>query len=222
MLESRVLDALSGQEDFARLLLRIRAKGITDGVVFSALERTPRGGFVAPHDAHLAYSNRVLPIACGEYIERLDEQIAILVALTLESKHRVLEVGTGSGFTAAVMARLVGRLTTIERYQTLYDGARGRFQELGIDNIILHRGDARDMLAQLGSFDRIILWPAMEEVPHQFIDMLAGNGMLICPIGGREEAQTLVRYVKVGSRLNCHNLFTVRYQPMLEGASKIL
>jgi len=222
MLGAQGLESASKQEALARLLLRLRAKGMDDGGLFSALERTPREAFVAALDADLAYSNRAIPIACGEYIERLDEQIAIITALKLEKKHRVLEIGTGSGFSAALMARLSGQVITIERYQTLCEAARTRFQQLALTNIILHRGDATAPLDPTGPFDRIILWPAVEETPHHFITMLAGNGMLIAPVGGREEVQTITRYSKIGNRFDTFPLFQVRYQPIFEGLSEIL
>jgi len=220
------LELVSEQEAVARLLLRLRAKGFDNSALFSALEQTPRRIFVTAIDADLAYSNRVIPIACGEYIERFDEQIAIITALQLEKKHRVLEIGTGSGFSAAIMARLVDRLTTIERYKTLCHAAQAKFQQLKLDNIILHQGPAEDVLAQMGvqagSFDRIILWPAVEETPKDFIDMLAGNGILIAPVGAGEEVQTLIRYIRVGSHFESTPLFDVRYQPMIKGLSEVL
>jgi len=216
------LETSSRQEAMARLLLRLRAKGMDDGVLFSALGRTPREVFVAAIDADLAYSNRVIPIACGEYIERLDEQIAIITALKLGKKHRVLEIGTGSGFSAALMGQMGGQVVTIERYQTLCETARTRFQQLGFDNIILHRADATAPLDSTGPFDRIVLWPCIEDTPHHFINMLAGNGVLIAPVGRREEAQTIMRYSKIGNHFDTNPLFQVRYQPLFEGLSEIL
>jgi len=210
-------------ESFAALLLRLRARALDTPEMLAALSQTPRSLFVAAEDVETAYHNRVMPIACGEYIERIDEQIAILAALKLEKHHRVLEIGTGSGFTAGLMARLAARVTTIERYKTLLDQAQRCFQQLNIDKIILHHGDAHHGLAaHHGAFDRIIIWPAWEVVPQIFIDRLASGGMLIVPIGHREQVQNITCISKVGSRTLSTLLFPVRYQPMLSGLAQTI
>jgi len=214
---------LSNSEDFAALLLRLRAKALDAPQILGALQQTPRPLFVAAVDAEIAYHNRVLPIPCGEYIERIDEQITAIAALKLEKHHRVLEIGTGSGFTAALMARLVARVTTIERYKTLIDQAQHRFADLKIDTIILHHGDAHHGLpAHHGAFDRIIIWPSWEVLPQIFIDRLAAGGMLIVPMGAAEQRQNLTCMSKIGSRLEHTPLFPVRYQPMLPGMAQAL
>lgn len=209
-------------EAIAGLVLRSRAKGIDDAPLFSALEQTPRRNFMDAAYVDYAYTNSVIPIECGEYIERLDEQITLISALQLEKKHRVLEVGTGSGFSAALMARLAGRVTTVERYKTLCDLARQRFQALGIDNIVLRQTDASRGLPGNGPFDRIIIWPSHLEDPQHFMELLAGNGILIVPIGLGDDVQTIVRYGKIGSRFDRTDMFRVRYQPMINGAADFL
>jgi len=121
-----------------------------------------------------------------------------------------------------VRRQMGGQVVTIERYQTLCEMARTRFQQLGFDNIILHRADATAPLDPTGPFDRIVLWPCVEDTPHHFINMLAGNGILIAPVGRREEAQTIMRYSKIGNHFDTAPLFQVRYQPLFEGLSEIL
>lgn len=214
--------ALSEYEALAGLALRMRAKGIDVSELLSVLEETPRRQFMDPALADFAYSNSVIPIECGEYIERLDEQLVLIHALQLEKKHRVLEIGTGSGFTAAVMARLAGRVTTIERYKTLCDEARNRFQSLMIDNIILRQTDAIRGIPGNGPFDRIIIWPSMTKEPLAFMEMLAGNGILLIPIGIGDGVQTIMRYSKTGTRFERSDMFKVRYQPFIEGVAEIL
>lgn len=213
---------LSEREELASLVLKMRGRGLNDLVVFSALERTPRRSFISAQFSDSAYDNKVVPIECGEYIERLEEQLYILSALALEKKHRVLEIGTGSGFTAALIARLAGRVTTIERYKTLCDSARQRFHSLGIDNIVLRQMDGSRVLSGSGPYDRILVWPSRADEPQAFLDLLAANGILIQAIGPDEGEQMIVRYRKTGSRFERTDMFRVRYQPFIEGVAAIL
>lgn len=213
---------LSEREELASLVLKMRGRGLNDLVVFSALERTPRRSFISAQFSDSAYDNKVVPIECGEYIERLEEQLYILSALALEKKHRVLEIGTGSGFTAALIARLAGKVTTIERYKTLCDNARQRFHSLGIDNIVLRQMDGSRVLSGSGPYDRILVWPSRADEPQAFLDLLAANGILIQAIGPDEGEQMVVRYRKTGSRFERTDMFRVRYQPFIEGVAAIL
>lgn len=209
-------------EAFISLFMRLRAKGIEDSRLFAALEKTPRHCFVGGQYKALALDNCVLPIECGEYIERLDEQLYMIQALKLEAKHRVLEIGAGSGFSAAIMAQLALRVTSLERYKTLCARARQNFRLLGQENIILRHADALQEPRDSGPYDRILIWPAMAEEPQQFIDLLAGNGILIAPIGAAETAQTVMRYAKTGSRFEVTPLFSVRYLPIMQGMAAFL
>jgi len=213
----------TASESFAAFMLRWRARSLESPSLLAALGKTPRSFFVAPEDAQTAYHNRTMPIECGEYIERIDEQIAIINALKLEKQHRILEIGTGSGFTAALMAHLVARVTTIERYKSLINRAQPRFQALNLETIILHHGDAYHGLPMhYGAFDRIIIWPSWETIPQIFMDRLAGGGLLIVPIGAADQRQMLHGISKIGSRLSIQTLFPVRYQPMLNGLPQTL
>lgn len=213
---------LSEREELARLVLKMRGKGLDDVLLFSALERTGRRQFISASYVETAYENKIIPIECGEYIERLEEQLYILSALNLEKKHRVLEIGTGSGFTAALIARLAGRITTVERYKTLCDLARQRFHALEIDNIILRQMDGSRVLSGAGPYDRILIWPSRNDEPQDFLDLLASNGVLIQAIGADEGQQMVVRYRKTGSRFERTDMFRVRYQPFIEGVAAAL
>jgi len=119
----------------------MRARGIDDPRLFAAIEATPRQSFLASAWSHLAYSTRTAPLDCGEYIEGIDDQARVLAALKLEPGHRVLEIGTGSGFTAAVMSSLSGRVTTVERYRKLCDHALQQFVSLKRENIMVKHAD---------------------------------------------------------------------------------
>lgn len=215
-------EPLSEREEIASLVLKMRGKGLDDMPLFAALERTSRRQFISAPYINFAYDNKVIPIECGEYIERLEEQLYILSALALEKKHRVLEIGTGSGFTAAIIARLAGRITTVERYKTLCDLARQRFHTLEIDNIILRQMDGSRVLTGAGPYDRIVIWPSRSDEPQEFLDSLAANGILIQAIGPDEGQQMVVRYRKTGSRFERIDMFRVRYQPFIEGVAAAL
>ncbi|GAA5095284.1 protein-L-isoaspartate(D-aspartate) O-methyltransferase [Bartonella acomydis] len=210
------------REDLAGLVLKMRSKGIDDVRFFSAFEKIPRQQFVASSLFNCAYDNKVIPIECGEYIERLEEQLLILFALSLKKKHRVLEIGTGSGFCTALMACLSGRVTTVDRYKTLVDLARQKFQGLGLENIAIRQMDGCSTVTGLGSFDRILIWPSRSDEPKEFLDLLAENGILIQAIGPDEGVQTVMRYTKIGSRFESLEMFQVRYQPFIKGIAEIL
>ncbi len=213
---------LQFREELAALVLKMRSKGIDDVRFFSALEKIPRQQFVSAPWFNSAYDNKVIPLECGEYMERLEEQLLILSALSLKKRHRVLEIGTGSGFCTALTACLSDRVTTIDRYKTLVDLARQKFQTLGIENIVIRQIDGSHNVTGLGSFDRILIWPSRFDEPKEFLELLAENGILIQAIGPDEGVQTVTRYTKIGSRFECLELFQVRYQPFIKGIAEIL
>lgn len=210
------------REELASLVLKMRSKGIDDVRFFSAFEKIPRQKFVASSWFNSAYDNKIIPIECGEYIERLEEQLLILFALSLKKKHRVLEIGTGSGFCTALMACLSGRVTTIDRYKTLVDLAYQRFQSLGLENIVIRQMDGSCTVTSLGSFDRILIWPSRSDEPQEFLNLLAENGILIQAIGPDEGVQMMTCYMKIGSQFESLEMFQVRYQPFIKGIAEIL
>lgn len=212
---------LSDREGFASFVLRMRGQGVNDARLFGAIEATPRQSFLGASWSHLAHSPRTVPLDCGEYIEGIDDQARVISALQLESGHRVLEIGTGSGFTAAVMSLLSGRVTTVERYRKLCDRALQQFVALKRENIMVKRADGRHGMPG-GPFDRIVVWLAFEEVPRQFVELLATHGVLIAPIGPGDGQQVMTRIAKVGSRFEQESLMPVRYQPFIEGISSVL
>src|SRR5690606_14320348 len=125
-------------------MLRLRASGIASKELFTAFEQTPRGSFVPAEWKAAVWSNRMVPIECGESLEACDLQGAVLHALDLKPGLRVLEIGTGSGYTAAVMARMVERVLSLDRYKTLIEGARLRHEALGLSNILLRQEDGME------------------------------------------------------------------------------
>ncbi len=211
-----------GREGFAAFLLRLRGKGMVPKALIAAFEATPRAGFVAGHFHPVAWSERTLPIECGEAIEGADLQAAVIAALAIEPGNRVLEIGTGSGYTAAVMARLAGRVVTIDRYKTLAEQARQRFEALGIGNVIARHADGSNGLPGEGPFDRIVVWAAFDTLPRFLLDQLSSGGVVIAPIGPEESEQVLAKLTKVGSRFEREDIGSVRLQPILPGMAAVL
>ena len=208
---------LDGREGFAAFLLRLRGKGIVGKELIAAFEATPRGGFVPERWQEAAWAEGMVPIECGEAIEGADLQAQVVHALAIEPGHRVLEIGAGSGYTAAVMARLAARVVTVERFKTLTEQARRRFEALGLTNVFVRQADGAGGLAAEGPFDRIIVWAAYESLPRNFVDQLSSGGIMIAPIGPAEGEQVLTKLTKVGSRFEREEIGIVRLQPIASG-----
>jgi protein-L-isoaspartate(D-aspartate) O-methyltransferase len=205
------------REAFASFLLRLRGKGIVDRELVSAFEATPRHAFVPDRWRSVAWSEGMIPIECGEAIEGPDLQAGIIASLAIEPGHRVLEVGAGSGFSTAVMARLAARVVSLERYKTLTELARQRFEALGITNAFVRHADGSQGLPAEGPFDRIVVWAAFDALPRNFAEQLASGGVMIAPIGPEEGVQTLAKLTKIGSRFEREDVGTVRLQPIMKG-----
>ena len=208
---------LDGREGFAAFLLRLRGKGIVGKELIAAFEATPRGDFVPERWQEAAWAEGMVPIECGEAIEGADLQAQVVHALAIEPGHRVLEIGAGSGYTAAVMARLAARVVTVERFKTLTEQARRRFGALGLTNVFVRQADGAGGLAAEGPFDRIIVWAAYESLPRNFGDQLSSGGIMIAPIGPAEGEQVLTKLTKVGSRFEREEIGIVRLQPIASG-----
>lgn len=211
--------AVDDREGFAAFLLRMRGRGIADKALLAAIEATPRRSFAPAQWQNAVWSERMIPIECGETLEGLDLQAFALASLQLAPGLRVLEIGTGSGYTAALMARLAARVVSVERYKRLLDQARGRLDALGIGNVILRQADGAKGLAGEGPFDRIISWASFDALPRHFVDQLSSGGVMIAPIGPPEDEQDLARLTKTGSRFERENLCQVRLQPLVEGVA---
>jgi protein-L-isoaspartate(D-aspartate) O-methyltransferase len=210
------------REGFAAFMLRLRGRGFTDKAIIAAFEATPRRSFVPGQWGDFAWSDRMVPIPCGEAVEGADIQALVLGALELTESVRVLEIGTGSGFTAAVLGRLSGRVLTLERFKTLVEQARARLSALSIENVIVRHADGAGGVPAEGPFDRIIAWAAFESLPRAFVDQLSSGGIMVAPIGPADGPQTLVKLTKTGSRFEQQELGTVRLQPMARGMAALL
>lgn len=203
--------------------LALRRRGISDQAVLRAMEDVPRENFVAPGFLGSAYADQALPIECGQTISQPFVVAYMTEQLDVGSQHRVLEIGTGSGYQAAVLSRLAREVITIERYRTLADTARERLRALGYANITVCAGDGMAGASDLAPFDRIMVTAAAEEVPGALVAQLADGGKMVLPVGPRHDAQYLVKLTKQpGGELTREELIAVRFVPLLPGQARQL
>ena len=210
------------KEGFAGLFLRLRGEGLADKALLTALEQTPRTVFVSAAYADAAYQDRLVPIDCGGFAESADLVARLLALLQIEPGHRFLDIGTGSGFLAAVAARLAERVVTIDRYKTLIQLAQQRFVHLGVGNVIARQADGLKGMNGEGGFDRIVATCAFDGMPRQFIDQLASGGVMLAPILSESGTAQMARLTKIGSRFEREDLFQVPYLPFTSGLALAL
>jgi protein-L-isoaspartate(D-aspartate) O-methyltransferase len=202
--------------------LSLRRRGISDRLVLRAMEEVPRDLFVDAADRAHAWRDTALAIACGQTISQPFVVAYMTEQLQLQSGQRVLEIGTGSGYQAAVLSKLVRDVLSVERYRTLADTARLRLETLGLHNVEVMLGDGFDLAPNLGAFDRIIVTAAMAEIPAVLTERLAPDGILIAPVGPPHGVQTLVRVRRHGDEFDRKELVDVRFVPALPGIAREL
>ncbi len=202
--------------------LTLRRRGISDQAVLRAMEEIPREMFVEAADRADAYRDSALGIACGQTISQPFVVAYMTEQLQLQKHHRVLEVGTGSGYQAAILSRLCRQVLTVERYRTLADSARARLEKLGCGNVEVMFGDGFDIPAGAGNFDRIIVTAAMEQIPESLTQRLEPAGILIAPVGPHHGTQTLVRVTRTYAGFEPKELVDVRFVPALPGIAREL
>jgi protein-L-isoaspartate(D-aspartate) O-methyltransferase len=202
--------------------LTLRRRGISDQAVLRAMEEVPREMFVTVADRGQAYRDSALGIACGQTISQPFVVAYMTEQLQLQKSHKVLEIGTGSGYQAAILSQLCGPVFTIERYRTLADSARVRLEKLGYHNVEVAFGDGFDVPPGAGDFDRILVTAAMEKIPDSLLARLLPGGVLIAPVGPHQGTQTLVRVSKTKSGFDRKELVDVRFVPALPGIAREL
>jgi protein-L-isoaspartate(D-aspartate) O-methyltransferase len=202
--------------------LTLRRRGISDQAVLRTMEEVPREAFVERGDAAYAYRDSALGIECGQTISQPFVVAYMTEQLGVQKSHRVLEIGTGSGYQAAVLSKLAREVVSIERYRTLADGARKRLARLGYDNVEVILGDGYDLPDTIGTFDRIIVTAAMENIPDKLLERLEPGGVLIAPVGPHHGIQTLVRVAKSATGFDRRELVDVRFVPALPGIAREL
>ena len=203
--------------------LSLRRRGISDQAVLRAMEEIPRDQFVVAADRANAWRDSALGIACGQTISQPFVVAYMTEQLQLRRPHRVLEIGTGSGYQAAILSRLCRQVLTIERYRTLADRARRRLEKLGCDNVEVLLGDGLEISAiPGGQFDRVIVTAAIEQIPEALLERLQPGGILIAPVGPHQGTQTLIRAVRTEAGFERRNLVEVRFVPALPGIAREL
>ncbi len=202
--------------------LTLRRRGISDQAVLRAMDEVPREHFVTSEFIESAYADHALPIACGQTISQPYVVAYMTEQLEVEPQHRVLEVGTGSGYQAAILSRLAREVVSVERYRTLADTARDRIKTLGYSNITVIAGDGFAGAPDQAPFDRIMVTAAAEEIPDALVDQLREEGKMVLPLGPRDGTQYIVKLNKSASGLTRQNLIAVRFVPLLHGKAREL
>jgi protein-L-isoaspartate(D-aspartate) O-methyltransferase len=203
-------------------LLNLRRRGISDQAVLRAMDDVPREHFVQSDLFEQAYNDHALPIACGQTISQPYVVAYMTEQLGVRSHHHVLEVGTGSGYQAAVLSRLGRDVVSIERYRTLAEAARIRLQTLALPNVEVVVGDGLLGLPERAPFDRIMITAAAERIPDGLVDQLADGGVMVLPLGPHSGSQHLVRLTKGAGGIVRDNLIPVRFVPLLAGHAREL
>ena len=198
-----------------KLIMKLRRSGISDIAVLNAIERVPRELFVPETFRRHAYENRALPIASGQTISQPFVVAFMTEALELNNRHKVLEVGTGSGYQAAVLAGLCRRVYTVEHHRELLTTADQRFRELDLHTVVSRLGDGAAGWPQQAPFDRIIVTAAAPELPMVLAEQLVDGGIMVVPVGPENGEQMLVRVVRTGDRFESREILPVRFVPLV-------
>ena len=203
-------------------LLTLRRRGIADQAVLRAMDDVPREQFVETDFADSAYADQALPIACGQTISQPYVVAYMTEKLGVHPTHRVLEIGTGSGYQAAILSRLAREIVSVERYRTLADQARERLKVLGYDNVEVVVGDGFSGAPGRAPYDRIIITAAAETVPEALLDQLVEGGVMVLPLGAHDGSQHIVKLTKSQTGTVRETLIPVRFVPMLSGQAQEL
>jgi len=202
--------------------LAMRRRGISSREVLRAMDVVPREQFVLPDYVETAYADQAMPISCGQTISQPYVVAYMTEQLDVHRDHRVLEVGTGSGYQAAVLAQLAGAVFTVERYRTLADKARETLARLNYTNVTVVAGDGVGGLPEHAPYDRIIVTAAAETVPQTLVDELADGGIMVLPLGEHSGPQRIVRLTRTKDGVTSQELIWVRFVPLLPGRAREL
>ena len=202
-----------------RLAAAVRASGVQDARVLEAIRATPRSLFIEPLFGSQAQDDIALPIPCGQTISQPSVVGLMTEALDPGPRDIVLEVGTGSGYQAAVLAPLCRRLYTIERHAPLLNAAEARLQQLGITNVTALHADGSRGWPKQAPFDRIIVTAAAEDPPAALLEQLKIGGVMVAPVGESDLEQQLIKITRTQGGLQYQELAVVRFVPLLEGVA---
>jgi protein-L-isoaspartate(D-aspartate) O-methyltransferase len=200
-----------------QFLFALRSKGVTDPAVLMAMERVNRAAFVKGIFADRAYEDMPLPISCGQTISQPSIVGIMTQALRINPRDKILEVGTGSGYQAAILSHLARRVYTVDRYKRLVTEAQAIFAAQDITNITTFATDGSHGLPDQAPFDRILLTAAAEDPPGTLLQQLRVGGIMVLPVGQSDTVQSLIRVTRHDSGFDYEELRPVRFVPLLEG-----
>ena len=200
-----------------RFLFALRSHGVTDPRVLAAMERIDRGAFVRGHFEDRAYDDTPLPIACGQTISQPSVVGLMTQALNVGPRDVVLEIGTGSGYQAAILSLLCRRVMTVDRHRRLVVEAEEVFRRLGLTNITARVADGSFGLPEQAPFDRIMVTAAAEDPPGPLLSQLKVGGIMVVPVGQSDAVQTLIRVTRTETGFAYDEMRQVRFVPLVEG-----
>lgn len=195
----------------------IRSKGVTDARVLTAMENVDRADFVRGIFVERAYEDMPLPISCGQTISQPSIVGLMTQALDLQPRDKVLEVGTGSGYQAAILSKLARRVYTVDRYKRLVDEAETIFNRLKITNITARVADGSHGQPEQSPFDKILVTAASEDPPSTLMAQLRVGGIMVLPVGQSDAVQSLIKVTRTEVGYDYDELRSVRFVPLLEG-----
>ncbi|MCK0094837.1 protein-L-isoaspartate(D-aspartate) O-methyltransferase [Yoonia sp. F2084L] len=200
-----------------QFLYALRSKGVTDTRVLTAMEQVDRADYVKGTFADRAYEDMPLPIACGQTISQPSVVGLMTQALQISPRDKVLEIGTGSGYQAAILSKLARRVYTVDRYRRLVHAARAVFEANDITNITTFTADGSHGFEEQAPFDRILLTAAAEDPPGPLLAQLRVGGIMVLPVGQSDAVQSLIRVSRTETGFDYDELRAVRFVPLLEG-----
>lgn len=200
-----------------RFLYALRSRGVTDTRVLTAMERIDRGAFVKGLFADRAYEDMPLPISCGQTISQPSVVALMTQALSVTPRDKVLEIGTGSGYQAAILSQLARRVYTVDRHRRLVREAQELFRALDLTNITAFAADGSFGLAEQAPFDRIIVTAAAEDAPGPLLAQLKIGGIMVLPVGQSDTVQSLIKVTRHETGFDYEELRPVRFVPLVEG-----
>lgn len=207
-------------EQKMQFLFALRSNGVTDTAVLTAMEKIDRAPFVRGLFAERAYEDTPLPIACGQTISQPSVVGLMTQALEVSPRDKILEVGTGSGYQAAILSQLARRIYTTDRHRRLVREARGIFDALDLGNITAITADGSFGLPDQAPFDRILVTAAAEDPPGPLLEQLKIGGIMVVPVGQSDTVQSLIRVRRTETGFDYDELRPVRFVPLIEGLAR--
>jgi len=207
-------------EQKMQFVFQLRQAGVTDARVLTAMEQVPRAPFVGDLFQNRAQDDTALPISCGQTISAPSVVGIMSQALDVPPRSKVLEVGTGSGYQAAILAKLARRVYSVERHKPLAFEAHKRLVAIGATNVVVMTGDGAPGLPDQAPFNRILVTAAAEDVPGPLLAQLAPDGILVMPVGAIDQEQTLIKVQRTETGMEYTELSSVRFVPLIAGLAQ--